>query len=70
MGLYFWCAQFKNDKIEGYFRSFEMASEYDKFESYYMYVPTKDMVRSYIWLRNETQPYGGFIWIFVYVLAA
>ena len=48
MGLYFWCAQFKNDEIEGYFRSFEMASKYDKFESYYMYVPTKDMVRSYI----------------------
>ena len=31
---------------------------------------TKDMVHSYIWSRNETQPFGGFIWIFVYVLAA
>ena len=28
------------------------------------------MVPSYMWLRNETQPFGGFIWIFVYVLAA
>ena len=31
---------------------------------------TKDMVHSYIWSRNETQPFGGFIWIFVYVFAA
>ena len=37
-------------------------------EFYHEY--TKDMVRSYIWSRNETQPFGGFIWIFVYVLAA
>ena len=31
---------------------------------------TKDMIRSYIWSRNETQTFGGFIWIFVYVFAA
>ena len=31
---------------------------------------SKDIVRSYIWSRNETQTFGGFIWIFVYVFAA
>ena len=28
------------------------------------------MVQSYMWSRNETQTFVGFIWIFVYVLAA
>ena len=27
------------------------------------------MVPSYMWLKDETQPFGGFILIFVYVLA-
>ena len=26
----------------------------------------KILVQSYIWSRNETQPFGGFIWIIVY----
>ena len=27
------------------------------------------MVHSYMWWRNDTLPFGRFIWIFVYVLA-